>query len=217
MLATLVIFLREGVEASMIIAILLAYLNRSGQRQHFRDVFAGVAAALVLAAAGGVIAYQTIRSYDGSRVQTIFETVTYLLAAGVLTYMTFWMRSHARGLSSDLRARADAAISRGARTGLALLAFQAVGREGLETVVFTLAIAFSTTQRRAMLGAAIGLAIALAIAFGTYRAGHFLHSFFGYAQSPTVLQVCVYVLYLAVALVAFFNLRRRFFGVHAAR
>src|SRR6266581_3761788 len=264
MVATFVIFLREGVEASMIIAILLAYLNRSGQRQHFRDVFAGVAAALVLAAAGGVIAYQTI-----------FETVTYLLAAGVLPYMTFWMRSHARGLSSDLRARADAAISRGARTGLALLAFQAVGREGLETVVFTLAIAFSTTQRSAMLGAAIGLAIALAIAFGTYRLGHrlnlarffsvvgallmvfaagllvdavqnlqelgwlpwathplwhtgsilnedtavgdLLHSFFGYAQSPTVLQVGVYVLYLAVALVAFFNLRRRFFGVHAAR
>jgi len=274
MLATLVIFLREGVEASLIIAILLAYLNRSGQRRHFRDVFAGVAAALVLAAAGGVIAYQTIRSYDGSRAQTIFETATYLLAAGVLTYMTFWMRSHARGLSSELRARADEAISRRARTGLALLAFQAVGREGLETVVFTLAIAFSTTQRSAMLGAAIGLAIALAIAFATYRLGHRLnlgrffaivgallmvfaagllvdavqnlqelgwlplathplwhtghilnedtavgdlaHSFFGYAQSPTVLQACVYVLYLAVVLIAFFNVRRRF-GVRAAR
>lgn len=275
MLATLVIFLREGVEASLIIAILLAYLNRSGQRRYFRDVFVGVAAALVLAAAGGVIAYQTIRSYDGSRAQTIFETATYLLAAGVLTYMTFWMRSHARGLSSELRARADEAISRRARTGLALLAFQAVGREGLETVVFTLAIAFSTTQRSAMLGAAIGLAIALAIAFATYRLGHRLnlgrffaivgallmvfaagllvdavqnlqelgwlplathplwhtghilnedtavgdlaHSFFGYAQSPTVLQACVYVLYLAVVLIAFFNVRRRFSGVRAAR
>ncbi len=231
MLATLVIFLREGVEASMIIAILLAYLNRSGQRQHFRDVFAGVAAALVLAAAGGVIAYQTIRSYDGSRVQTIFETVTYLLAAGVLTYMTFWMRSHARGLSFDLRARADMAISRGARTGLALLAFQAVGREGLETVVFTLAIAFSTTQRSAILVDAVQNLQELgwlpwatdplwhtgSILNEDTAAGDLLHSFFGYAQSPTVLQVCVYVLYLAVALVAFFNLRRRFFGVHAAR
>ncbi len=274
MLATLVIFLREGVEASMIIAILLAYLNRSGQRRYFRDVYLGVAAALVLAAAGGVIAYETIRAYDGSRAQTIFETVTYLLAACILTYMTFWMRSHARGLSADLRARADEAISRGARTGLALLAFQAVGREGLETVVFTLAIAFSTTQRSAVLGAAIGLAIALAIAFATYRLGHRLnlgrffsvvgallmifaagllvdavqnlqelgwlplathpiwhtgsilsedtavgdlaHSFFGYAQSPTVLQACVYVLYLAVALIAFFNVRRRIFGPRAA-
>ena len=85
MFATLVIFLREGVEASMIIAILLAYLNRIGQREHFRDVFLGVGAALVLATAGGVAAYLTIRSYDGSRVQTIFETVTYLVAATVLT------------------------------------------------------------------------------------------------------------------------------------
>ncbi len=276
MLATLVIFLREGVEASMIIAILLAYLNRSGQRRYFREVFLGVAAALVLAAAGGVIAYLTIRSYDGSRAQTIFETGTYLLAAAVLTYMTFWMRSHARGMSAELRARADAAISRGARTGLALVAFQAVGREGLETVVFTLAIAFSTTQSSATLGlgAAIGLAIALAIAFVIYRLGHRLnlgrfftivgallmifaagllvdavqnlqelgwlpvathplwhtgnilnedtalgdiaHSFFGYAQSPTVLQACVYVLYLAAALIAFFNIRRRVFGPRAA-
>src|SRR5271165_4723224 len=88
MLATFVIFLREGVEASMIIAILLAYLNRIGKREHFRDVFIGVGAALVLATAGGTAAYETVRSYDGSRAQVIFETGTYLLAATVLTYMT---------------------------------------------------------------------------------------------------------------------------------
>ena len=117
MLATLVIFLREGVEASMIIAILLAYLNRIGRREHFRDVFLGVGAALVLATAGGVVAYYTIRSYDGSRVQTIFETVTYLIAAAVLTYMTFWMRKHARSLSKELRARTDAALDGRARWG----------------------------------------------------------------------------------------------------
>jgi|SRR6266699_994360 len=251
MLATLVIFLREGVEASLIIAILLAYLNRSGQRRYFRDVFIGVAAALVLAAAGGVIAYQTIRSYDGSRAQTIFETATYLLAAGVLTYMTFWMRSHARGLSSELRARADEAISRRARTGLALLAFQAVGREGLETVVFTLAIAFATYRlgHRLNLGRFFAIVGALLMVFAAgllvdavqnlqelgwlplathplWHTGHILnedtavgdlaHSFFGYAQSPTVLQACVYVLYLAVVLIAFFNVRRRF-GARAAR
>jgi len=98
-LATLVIFLREGVEASMIVAILLAYLNRLGRRDHFRDVFLGVGAALLLATAVGVAVYATVSQYDGSRGQTIFETVTYLLAAAVLTYMTFWMRNHARSLS----------------------------------------------------------------------------------------------------------------------
>ena len=175
MLATLVIFLREGVEASMIVAILLAYLNRTGRRDRFRDVFAGVGAALVLATAGGVIVYETIRSYSGSRVQTIFETGTYLLAAGVLTYMTFWMRNHARSLSAELRARTDAALDGRARLGLGLLAFQAVGREGLETVVFTLAIVFSTTTAGALSGAAIGLAGALTIAFVIYRLGHRLN------------------------------------------
>src|SRR5258706_6652129 len=111
MLATFVIFLREGVEASMIVAILLAYLNRSGQRRHFRDVFGGVAAALLSAGTGRLAASFMIRTYAGSRVQTIFETVTYLLAAAVLTYMTFWMRSHARGLKSELQSRVGAVLA----------------------------------------------------------------------------------------------------------
>ena len=265
MLATLVIFLREGVEASMIIAILLAYLDRIGRREHFRDVFIGVGAALILATAGGAVAYATIRSYDGSRVQTIFETVTYLVAATVLTYMTFWMRSHARSLSKELRSRAEAALDGRARWGLGLLAFQAVGREGLETVVFTLAIMFSTSAASALSGAVIGLAGSLAIAFVIYRLGHrlnlsrfftvigvllmvfaaglladsvqnmqelgwlpvldtpmwhsasllsqdsafgdVLHSFFGYSDAPTPLQLLVYVGYLAIVIAAYLGLR----------
>src|SRR6202035_5198289 len=96
MIPTFVIFLREGIEASMIVAILLAYLDRIGQRRHFRDVFAGVAAAFVLITAGGIAPYLLIHRYSGSRTQQIFETVTYVLAAMVLTYMTFWMQRHAR-------------------------------------------------------------------------------------------------------------------------
>jgi high-affinity iron transporter len=266
-LATLVIFLREGVEASMIVAILLAYLNRIGRRDHFRDVLVGVGAALFLAAAGGVVAYETIRSYDGSRVQTIFETITFLVAATVLTYMTFWMRKHARSLSKELRERAEAALDGRARLGLGLLAFQAVGREGLETVVFTLAIIFSTSTAGALTGAAIGLTGALAIAFVIYRLGHklnlarfftvvgtllmlfgaglladavenlqqlgwvpvlatpmwhsarllsedssfgdVLHSFFGYSDAPTPLQLLIYVGYLAIVITAFLGVRVR--------
>ena len=175
MLATLVIFLREGIEASMIVAILLAYLDRLGRREYFRDVFLGVGAGLLLATGGGVAAYLTISSYDGSRVQTIFETVTYVLAAAVLTYMTFWMRNHARSISTELRSRADAAFNGKARWGLGLLAFKAVGREGLETVVFTLAIIFSTSTTGALTGAIIGLAGSLVVAFFIYRLGHKLN------------------------------------------
>ncbi|HUO47255.1 MAG TPA: FTR1 family protein [Acidimicrobiales bacterium] len=171
MVATFVIFLREGIEASMIVAILLAYLDRIGQRRHFVDVLAGVGAALVLAAGAGVIAYVTIHTYAGSTAQTIFETVTYLLAAVVLTYMTFWMRNHARSFSADLQAKTEAAVSKGERRGLFLISFQAVGREGVETVVFTLAIVFSTSAKGAMTGALVGLLVALGVAFAVYRLG----------------------------------------------
>jgi high-affinity iron transporter len=230
-------------------------------------VFVGVGAALLLATGGGVAAYETIRSYDGSRVQTIFETITYLVAATVLTYMTFWMRKHARSLSKELRARADAALDGRARWGLGLLAFQAVGREGLETVVFTLAIIFSTSTAGALSGAVIGLAGSLGIAFVIYRLGHklnlarfftvigvllmvfaaglladavenlqqlgwlpvldapmwhsarllseesalgdVLHSFFGYSDAPTPLQLLIYVAYLAIVVVVYLGVRAR--------
>jgi high-affinity iron transporter len=265
--ATFVIFLREGIEASMIVAILLAYLDKIGQRRHFVDVLSGVGAALVLAGAGGVAAFLTIRTYAGSRVQTVFETCTYLIAAAVLTYMTFWMRNHAPTFSRELRARTSTALSGAARRGIFLLAFQAVGREGLETVVFTLAIVFSTSAAGSLAGGAVGLVGALAVAFAVYRlgkqinvalffkvigallmvfaagllvdavenmqqlgwlpllthplwnSGHVLsqdsalgdvvHSFFGYVSRPTVLEVAVWLLYVAVAVTAFLGLWSR--------
>ncbi len=179
MIPTFVIFLREGIEASMIVAILLAYLQRIGQRRHFRDVFSGVAAALVLTLGGGVAAFFLIRQYEGSNVQTYFETATYLLAAVILTYMTFWMQRHAKGLATELERRSDLALSKGRRWGLGLLAFQAVGREGLETMVFTLAIIFASDRQAAspvhgkllLLGAALGLAVALSVAFAIFKLG----------------------------------------------
>ena len=183
MIPVFVIFLREGIEASMIVAILLAYLDKIGQRRHFRDVLLGVAAAVVLIAGGGVAAYLVIKQYDGSTVQTIFETVTFLLAAAVLTYMTFWMQSHSRTMSSDLSRRSEEALNGKARFGIGILAFQAVGREGLETMVFTLAIVFASTSQAAtnahgsglLVGAALGLAVAMAIAYAVYKLGRRLN------------------------------------------
>ena len=179
MIPTFVIFLREGIEASMIVAILLAYLTRINQRKHFRDVLLGVGIAFILIFAGGIGAYFYIKQYDGSNVQTYFETATYLVAAAVLTYMTFWMQSNARGLSNELQRRSDEALSKGTRWGLGLLSFQAVGREGLETMVFTLAIVFANSKQAATpihgnllwLGAILGLAAALGLAFVIYKMG----------------------------------------------
>jgi len=171
MVATFVIFLREGIEASMIVAILLAYLDRIGERRQFRAVLTGVAAALGLVLVAGVVVYLTITTYAGSRTQTIFETVTYIVAAVVLTYMTFWMRDHAGTMSEDLRDRAAEALDGRARWGMGLLAFQAVGREGLETMVFTLAIVFASSAHGVIIGGLAGLVVSLAIAYVMYRVG----------------------------------------------
>src|SRR5665213_1111982 len=137
MIPTFVIFLREGVEASMIVAILLSYLDQIGQRRHFRDIFLGVAAAVVLMVVGGVTAYLAIDRYANSTAQTVFETDTYLLAAVVLTYITFWMQSHSRTMTCARERRSEGALEGMTRRGVRLIAFQAVGREGLETIVFT--------------------------------------------------------------------------------
>lgn len=179
MIPTFVIFLREGIEASMIVAILLAYLARIDKRQHFRDVWLGVAAAFILVLGGGIAAYFLIKQYDGSNIQTYFETATYVIAAGVLTFMTFWMHKHARTMAKDLERRSEVALSKGSRVGLGLLAFQAVGREGLETMVFTLAIVFASSRQAAtpvhgnllLVGAVLGLMCALGIAFAIYKLG----------------------------------------------
>ena len=179
MIPTFVIFLREGVEASMIVAILLSYLDQIGQRRHFRDIFLGVAAAVVLMVAGGVTAYLVIDRYADSTAQKVFETVTYLLAAVVLTYMTFWMQSHSRTMTSELQRRSEGALEGRTRWGLGLIAFQAVGREGLETMVFTLAIVFASSHQAPtaarghglLLGALLGLVVALGIAYAIFKLG----------------------------------------------
>jgi len=176
---TFVIFLREGFEASIIVAILCTYLVKINKREHFRDVYMGVAAAFVLILLGGVGAYFLIAHYDGSNVQIYFETITYIVAAAALTFMTFWMHKHARTMAKELQERSDVALSTGNRWGLGVLSFQAVGREGLETMVFTLAIIFSSSRQAAtpvhgnllLVGAALGLALSIALAFAMFKFG----------------------------------------------
>jgi len=257
MLPSLVIFLREGIEASMIVSILFATLNQMGRRDRFRDIWLGVGLAILLAIGGGVVVYQVVRDYDGSRFQTIFEALTYLVAVAVLTSMTIWMNRHSRHLKREIEAQVATALGAGSGVALALLAFVTVGREGLETAVFTLAIAFNSSALQLLIGAAIGLLLSMALAYWIYSMGRrinyklffnvlgvllllfaaglladavqnfqelgwlpigmqhlwntswllsedstvgdLLHSFFGYADSPTLLQVLVYIAYLAIS------------------
>jgi high-affinity iron transporter len=172
MVATFVLFLREGLEASLIVSILLAALRQLGQMEKARAVWIGVGLAVLASLLGGVAIYVTIRNYDGSAFQTVFETITYLIAVVILTSMTFWMSKHSRSLKREIVAKASVA---GSGLALGLLAFSTVGREGLETAVFTLAFAFQTSPFYLLLGAALGLLASIILCFLIYRLGYRLN------------------------------------------
>jgi high-affinity iron transporter len=166
------IFLREGIEGSMICAILLTYLSAGGRRDLFRWVLAGAAAALAISAVVGVGLYTWVKSaFIGSQEQVWFETATFGLAVVVLTYMTFWMKRHARRFSSDLRAQVDTAVLVGSGIALFTVALVTVGREALETSIFLTAIAFQSSPQSLVEGAIPGLLVALAISLAIYRLG----------------------------------------------
>src|SRR5579864_5494651 len=169
MVATFVLFLREGLEASLIVSILFAALRQLGQIEKARAVWAGVGLAIFASLVGGVALYVTIHDYVGSTFQTVFETFTYLLAVVLLTTMTFWMQKHSRYLKRDIMAKAGLA---GSGLALALLAFSTVGREGLETAVFTLAFAFQTNGALLLLGAGLGLLASIGLSFLVYKLGY---------------------------------------------
>lgn len=169
MLATFVLFLREGLEASLIISILFAALRQLGQMRKARAVWIGTGLAILGSMVGGVALYITIHDYVGSTFQTVFETVTYLVAVVLLTTMTFWMQRHSRSLKREITAQASAA---GSGFALGLLAFSTVGREGLETAVFTLAFAFQTNGFLLLIGALLGLLAAIGLSAMIYRLGY---------------------------------------------
>ena len=169
MLAAFVLFLREGLEASLIVSILFAALHQLGQTRHMRAVWIGVGLAVAAALVGGAALYATVREYDGSTFQTVFETITYLVAVVLLTTMTFWMQRHSRTLKKEITEKATSASSGFA---LGLLAFTTVGREGLESAVFTLAFAFQTNGLLLVIGALLGILASVVLCFMIYRLGY---------------------------------------------
>lgn len=169
MIPTFVLFLREGLEASLIVSLLLAALRQLGQTRELRAVWIGVALAAVGSLFGGALIYFTVRRYAGTTFQTTFETATYLVAVVLLTTMTFWMQRHSRSLKRELVARASTA---GSGFALGALAFSTVGREGLETAFFTLAFAFQTSGALLLLGGALGILAAIGLCVMIYRLGY---------------------------------------------
>ncbi len=169
MLATYVLFLREGLEASLIVSILLAVIRQLGQPGQARAIWTGVGLAIFGSILSAVLIFTLVHAYVDTTGQTIFETCTYLLAVLLLTTMTFWMQKHSRSLKQEITRKAAAASSGFA---LGLLAFTFVGREGIETAFFTLAFAFQTNGWLLLLGGLLGLLSSLVLCIFIYRLGY---------------------------------------------
>lgn len=172
MAAALFIMLREGFEGALVVAVVLLYLKRSGRADARRQVWWGVALAVVVSAVVGVAVHQTVGGLEGAARARAFAAIS-LVAAGLLTWMIFWMRTHGRQLQVELETRTAGALDGGGgfRGGLVAVAFVAVLREGIEAALFLVAAAIDSSGAQVLAGAAIGTALALALAVAVYAAG----------------------------------------------
>ncbi len=168
-LASYLIGLREGLEATLVVSILVAYLVRSGRRRQLLPLWAGVAAAVALSVLVGALLTHTRTSLLADyRSRELFEATTSVLAVVLVTWMIFWMRRTARRLEGDLTGRLEAAIGVGT-LAVAGIAFLSVVREGLETtLLFYAAAQGATTTATPLIAISLGVLTAVVIGIGLY-------------------------------------------------
>ena len=167
MLPSFLLAFREGVEAALIVGIVLGVLRRMNRTQYAPYVWLGVAAAIGVSVLGAVVLNLIGAEFEGAAEQA-FEGITMLLAAGVLTWMIFWMQKQGRRIQTGLEADVKMALSRGQAWALFALAFFAVVREGIELALFLTAANFSAVEAGqapflGWLGGALGLIAAVVV------------------------------------------------------
>ena len=176
MFANYLIGLREGLEAALVVSILVAYLVKSGRRGLLGRIWAGVAAAVAVSLAFGALLTWGPRSLTFEAQEAIGGTLS-IVAVAFVTWMIFWMAKAARHLSGELRGQIDRAAE-GSRWSLVVVAMLAVGREGLETALFLWAATQAATRSTAgdttpawepLLGAGLGIATAVVLGYLLYR------------------------------------------------
>lgn len=264
MLSSFFIAFREGLEAFLIVGIIISYLFKIGEKRYIKHVIFGVIFAIVLSIGLAYIFELLFGGLEG-KVEEIFEGSVMLLAVVVLTYMIFWMNNQARRIKSDIEISVEKAVYKGRIFSLFFLGFIVVFREGAETVLFFRAISYQIGSRELIIGGAIGIisSIVLALIFfvSTIKinlslffritgilimliaagllstsmhefqeagvlpiikdniydishilstdsiAGGILKSLFGYNPSPSLLEIIIYLTYIAAIII----LIRRFF------
>lgn len=266
MVPALLVTLREGIEAALIVAIVLAVLKRLGRKDMSRAAWLGVATSVGVSVLAGGALFALVGELEG-RAEKVFEGVAMFTAVGVLTYMIFWMARQGRRIAGGLEEKTRHAVSIGSAAAVFLLTFVAVVREGLETALFLFSTVRSSEPLAALTGSVLGLAAAAVVGVALYRTGarlslgsffavtsvllllvaagltaHGVHEFqeagllpvtvenvydlspvlpqdatagallravFGYADSPTLLEVLAYLGYLLPTTLAWFLVGRR--------
>ena len=168
MLSTFIIALREGLEAALIVGILVAYIVRTDRRHFLKPLWTGVAAALSATfALGAFLSFTSAELSD--RGEELFAGITSFIAVGLVTWMVFWMKRTARTLRNELHGKVDTALT-GGPISLALVAFFAVAREGLETALFVYTN-FQTVgaASTATVGLVLGLTLAVVLGYLIYN------------------------------------------------
>jgi high-affinity iron transporter len=170
-LPTFIIGLREGLEASLIVGIIAAFLIQRGERRALRPMWFGVGLAIALCAGIAVILEAVDESLPHKQQEGLATILAVLAVAGV-TYMVVWMKRHSRELKGTLEMSAETALKIGSTWALVGMAFFAVLREGLETAVFLLAVFGSSTDpARTGTGAVLGIVVAVGLGFAIYTGG----------------------------------------------
>ena len=168
-LGNYLIGLREGLEASLVVVILIAYLVKTERRHLLPRIWGGVAAAVLVSLAFGALLTFGPQRLTYQAQEGLGGTLS-IIAVGFVTWMVFWMARHARGLSGELRGKIDLAAE-GGRASLVVVAFLAVGREGLETALFLWSAAQATgdSQSAGLVGGVLGILTAVVMGYFFYK------------------------------------------------
>ncbi|WP_067487764.1 iron uptake transporter permease EfeU [Actinomadura hibisca] len=171
LLGNYLIGLREGLEAALVVSILIAYLVKTGNRRALVPVWSGIGIAVALSVAFGV-ALSAASSEMQFKTQELFGGILSIVAVGLVTWMVFWMRGAAQSIKAELEGKLEGALSMGP-VALTLVAFLAVGREGLETALFLWTNISNSTGGSAqpITGALLGIATAIVLGYLLYRGG----------------------------------------------
>lgn len=174
MIAPLLVTLREGLEAALILGIIMAYLARTGNGHRSGPMWAGTGLAVLVSLLAGAAVFFTVGELEGTAEQ-LFEGSALFLAVAMLTYMVVWMRHQASGIREELQEKVQAALRSGSGFALALMAFVVVVREGIETALFFFASTLSSTPIESIVGGLLGLILAAALGYSFYRGSHRLN------------------------------------------